>query len=66
MWHSVHQAASKRTRTIPGARERVLMAAMAFGQEGRREGLRRGLITLDSSSLACGEKGRRIVTLLGM
>ena len=65
MWHSVHQAASKRTRTIPGARERVLMATMAFGQEGRREELRRGLITPDRSSSARGEKGRRIETSSG-
>ena len=65
MWRSARQAASKRTRTIPRARERVLMAAMAFGEEGRREELRRGLITPDRSSSARGEKGRRIETSSG-
>ena len=65
MWHSARQAASKRTRTIPRGRERVLVAVMAFGEEGRREGLCRGLITPDRSSSACGEKGRWIETSSG-
>ena len=65
MWRSARQAASKRTRTIPGAHERVLVAAMAFGEEGRWEGLRWGLITPDRSSSACREKRRRIETLSG-
>ena len=65
MWRSARQAASKRTRTIPGARERVLGGRHGLQIGGTPGGTSSGFDRPDSSSSACGEKGRRIISSSG-
>ena len=60
MWHSAHHAASAQTRTILRMHEGALVVTMAFGEQGRWEGLSQGLITLDSLLTGSREKGYRI------